>query len=447
MSQVEDAKIDNATSIPPFPIDAIKGNEIITLCVGQCGINVGQQYFSTIMNEHKIHTNGTFIGNTSPLPNINPIHKANTFFRYRDKYNQYVPRCLFIDIDSTTLDQVKSSAFGSLVDSSNIVGGTLGSGVVNWAKGHYTEGAEMIDLAIDSIRHEVEICDHLQGFITHHGITGGVGGGLSTLILLKVRDNYPANQSFACTVMPSQTAHSHIPSSFATYNTVLSVHQLSYNTDLCFQIDNGSLLEVCRNQCRLRSPSYDDINWVLSLILSGVTAPFRFQTQPSLMGHMKSMSQFHVCFPRLHFMSIAHAPYFGEHKYKFLNEDVDRIVNNVLDTDKVSAIDLCAGKILSCSLCYRCNGEDALNRMNKYHEQFATKFGEDFVTWIPTPYASCHVLDDHECYKEYAPLIATSVVNTTAIRYCYDWITRDFGKIFRRKAFLHWYKCEGMDEM
>jgi hypothetical protein len=33
----------------------------------------------------------------------------------------------------------------------------------NWAKGHYTEGAELIDSVLDVVRKEAEGCDCLQG--------------------------------------------------------------------------------------------------------------------------------------------------------------------------------------------------------------------------------------------------------------------------------------------
>ena len=37
----------------------------------------------------------------------------------------------------------------------------------NWAKGHYTEGAELVDSVLDVVRKECENCDCLQGFQTN----------------------------------------------------------------------------------------------------------------------------------------------------------------------------------------------------------------------------------------------------------------------------------------
>merc|ERR1711979_163804 len=42
---------------------------------------------------------------------------------------------------------------------------------------------------------------------------------------------------------------------------------------------------------------------------------------------------------------------------------------------------------------------------------------------------------------------ATFVANTTAIKGVFQRISAQFARMYKRKAFLHWYKGEGMDEM
>ena len=42
---------------------------------------------------------------------------------------------------------------------------------------------------------------------------------------------------------------------------------------------------------------------------------------------------------------------------------------------------------------------------------------------------------------------ATFIGNTTAIQEMFKRVGEDFSSMFRRKAFLHWYTGEGMDEM
>jgi hypothetical protein len=50
----------------------------------------------------------------------------------------------------------------------NFVFGQSGAGN-NWAKGHYTEGAELIDSVLDVVRKEAENCDCLQGGLAANG--------------------------------------------------------------------------------------------------------------------------------------------------------------------------------------------------------------------------------------------------------------------------------------
>merc|ERR1712061_813022 len=73
----------------------------------------------------------------------------------------------------------------------------------NWAKGHYTEGAELIDSVLDVVRKEAEGCDCLQGFQVTHSLGGGTGSGMGTLLISKIREEYPDRQMCTFSVMPS----------------------------------------------------------------------------------------------------------------------------------------------------------------------------------------------------------------------------------------------------
>ena len=39
------------------------------------------------------------------------------------------------------------------------------------------------------------------------------------------------------------------------------------------------------------------------------------------------------------------------------------------------------------------------------------------------------------------------MANTTALKGIFQRLATQFGSMYKRKAFLHWYKGEGMDEM
>merc|ERR1719362_1847700 len=63
------------------------------------------------------------------------------------------------------------------------------------------------------------------------------------------------------------------------YNATLSVHQLVENTDETFCIDNEALYDICFRTLKLTSPTYGDLNHLVSLTMSGVTTCLRFPGQ------------------------------------------------------------------------------------------------------------------------------------------------------------------------
>merc|ERR1712102_69447 len=71
------------------------------------------------------------------------------------------------------------------------------------------------------------------------------------------------------------------------------------------------------------------------------------------------------------------------------------------------------------------------------------KMQDDFVTWIPNNIKSSIITVPPEGTQ----MSGTFVANTTAIKGVFQRISAQFAKMYKRKAFLHWYKGEGMDEM
>lgn len=80
----------------------------------------------------------------------------------------------------------------------------------NWAKGHYTEGAELVDSVLDVVRKEAESCDCIQGFQLTHSLGGGTGAGMGTLLISKIREEYPDRIMNTFSVVPSPKVTSFI---------------------------------------------------------------------------------------------------------------------------------------------------------------------------------------------------------------------------------------------
>jgi adenine-specific DNA methylase len=64
------------------------------------------------------------------------------------------------------MDSVRSGPFGELFRPDNYVFGQSGAGN-NWAKGHYTEGAELVDTVMDVIQNssrDILVSYNMMGF-------------------------------------------------------------------------------------------------------------------------------------------------------------------------------------------------------------------------------------------------------------------------------------------
>ena len=75
--------------------------------------------------------------------------------------------------------------------------------------------------------------------------------------------------------------------------------------------------------------------------------------------------------------------------------------------------------------------------------QVQAKNSAYFVEWIPNNVktAVCDIP------PRGLKMSATFIGNNTSIQELFSRIGDQFGAMFRRKAFLHWYTTEGMDEM
>eukprot|EP01084_Bolivina_argentea_P080694 146149_1 len=68
---------------------------------------------------------------------------------------------------------------------------------------------------------------------------------------------------------------------------------------------------------------------------------------------------------------------------------------------------------------------------------------DDFVTWIPNNIKTSIIVIP----PQNTPMAASFIANTTAIKSVFQRIVAQYTKMYKRKAFLHWYIDEGMDDM
>ncbi|KAJ0733038.1 putative purine-nucleoside phosphorylase [Helianthus annuus] len=130
--------------------------EILNIQGGQCGNQIGAKFWEVICDEHGIDPTGQYNGSTADLQ----LERINVYYNEASG-GRYVPRAVLMDLEPGTMDSIRAGPYGQIFRPDNFVFGQSGAGN-NWAKGHYTEGAELIDSVLDVVRKEAENCDAMQ---------------------------------------------------------------------------------------------------------------------------------------------------------------------------------------------------------------------------------------------------------------------------------------------
>lgn len=349
---------------------------------------------------------------------------------------KYVPRAVLVDLEPGTIEHVRNSQFGNLFRPDNLIFGQSSAGN-NWAKGHYTEGAELVDSVMEVIRREAEGCDSLQGFQISHSLGGGTGSGMGTLLISKLREQFPDRMMATFSVVPSPKVSDTV---VEPYNATLSIHQLIENADETFCIDNEALYDICTRTLKINQPDYAQLNRLVSSVMSGVTTSLRFPGQ--LNSDLRKLAVNLVPFPRLHFFMVSYAPLTAERSQSFRSLTVPELTQQMFDPrNMMTACDPTKGRYLTAAAFFR--GNVSVKEVEDEMHKVQTKNDGYFAEWIPNNVQSsvCSVpprgLD----------MSATFIGNSTSIQELFRRVGSQFSAMFKKKAFLHWFTSEGMEEV
>ncbi|XP_055126104.1 tubulin beta-8 chain isoform X10 [Symphalangus syndactylus] len=367
--------------------------EIVLTQAGQCGNQIGAKFWEVISDEHAIDSAGTYHGDSHLQ-----LERINVYYNEASG-GRYVPRAVLVDLEPGTMDSVRSGLFGQIFRPDNFIFGQCGAGN-NWAKGHYTEGAELMESVMDVVRKEAESCDCLQGFQLTHS--------LDTVV--------------------------------EPYNATLSVHQLIENADETFCIDNEALYDICSRTLKLPTPTYGDLNHLVSATMSGVTTCLRFPGQ--LNADLRKLAVNMVPFPRLHFFMPGFAPLTSRGSQQYRALTVAELTQQMFDAkNMMAACDPRHGRYLTAAAIFR--GRMPMREVDEQMFNIQDKNSSYFADWLPNNVktAVCDIP------PRGLKMSATFIGNNTAIQELFKRVSEQFTAMFRRKAFLHWYTGEGMDEM
>jgi len=309
---------------------------------------------------------------------------------------------------------------------------------------NHTIGKEIVDLVLDRIRKLADNCTGLQGFMIFHATGGGTGSGFGSLLLERLSVDYGRKSKLSFTVTPAPQVATAV---VEPYNHVLSSHSLLEHTDCTFCLDNEALYDVCRRNLDIERPTYTNLNRLVGQVVSSLTASLRFDGALNV-----DISEFQtnlVPYPRIHFMLTSYAPIISAEKAYHEQLSVQEITNAVFEpSNMMTKCDPRHGKFMACCLMYR--GDVVPKDVNSSVATIKTKRTVQFVDWCPTGF---------KCGINYQPPTVVPggdlarvqravcmVSNTTAIAEALSRIDHKFDLMYAKRAFVHWYVGEGMEE-
>ncbi|KAH8065586.1 hypothetical protein JL721_8139 [Aureococcus anophagefferens] len=407
--------------------------ECICIHIGQGGIQGGNACWELFCLEHGIQPDGQ-------MPSDKTIGGGddafNTFFSETGA-GKHVPRAVYVDLEPTVCDEVRTGTYRQLYHPEQIISGKEDA-ANNYARGHYTIGKEIVDLVLDRIRKLADNCTGLQGFLAFHATGGGTGSGLGSLILERLSVDYGRKSKLSFCISPAPQ----ISNAAAEPTTPFRRTRLEH-TDVTFCLDNEA-----STTCAAATSTSSARRTRTSTASSPRSLRHGRSASTALNADITEFQTNLVPYPRIHFMLTSYAPSSRRRRRTTSSCPSRRSPTPLRARGHDDQVRPRHGKYMACCLMYR--GDVVPKDVNASVATIKTKRTIQFVDWCPTGF---------KCGINYQPPTVVPggdlarvmravcmVANTTAIAEALSRIDHKFDLMYAKRAFVHWYVGEGMEE-
>jgi tubulin alpha len=212
-------------------------------------------------------------------------------------------------------------------------------------------------------------------------------------------------------------------------------------------MDNEAINDNCRRKRDIERPTYTNLNRLIAQVISSLTASLRFDG--ALNVDATEFQTNLVPYPRIHFVLSSYAPIISAEKAYHEQLSVAEITNAAFEPASMMVkCDPRHGKYMAVALMFR--GDVVPKDVNAAVATIKTKRTIQFVDWSPTGF---------KCGINYQPPTVVPggylakvqrsvcmVSNSTAIAEVFARIDHKFDLMYSKRAFVHWYVGEGMEE-
>lgn len=410
-------------------------SEIITLQLGQCGNQIGFEFWKRLCLEHGISPNGVLEDFAT-----DGLDRKDVFF-YQADDDHYIPRAVLLDLEPRVIHTIMSSPYAKLYNPENVYLSKHGGGAGNnWASG-YSQGEKLQEEVFDIIDREADGSDSLEGFVLCHSIAGGTGSGMGSYIMERLSDRFPKKLIQTYSVFPNQDEISDVV--VQPYNSLLTLKRLTSCADCVVVLDNTALNRIATDRLHIQNPSFTQINTLVSTIMSVSTTTLRY---PSYMNNnLIGLTAPLIPTPQLHFLMTGYTP---------LTTDNDQTMNirktTVLDVMRrllqPKNMMVSTGPDKTNHHCYISilniiQGEVDPTQVHKSLQRIRERKLAQFIPWGPTSIqvalsrSSPYVQSSHR-------VSGLMLANHTSICSLFERVLSQYDKLKKRGAFLDQFKRE-----
>lgn len=410
--------------------------EVITIQVGQCGNQIGSEFWKQLCAEHGIKPNGIL----EDYARDGAGDRKDVFF-YQADDDQYIPRALLIDLEPRVIGTIQTSAYRNLYNPENIFVAPGGGGAGNnWASG-YQQGVEKEEELMEMIEREADGSDSLEGFALCHSVAGGTGSGLGSFLLERLNDRFPKKLIQTYSVFPNQQEGSDVV--VQPYNALLAMKRLSLNADSVVVLDNTALNKVAEDRLHVENPTFEQMNSLVSTVMAASTSTLRY---PGYMNNdLVGLTASLIPSPSCHFLLTGYTPWTVLDGTQTTGSKVRK--TSVLDVmrrllqSKNQMVSVPTRNGMYMSLLNIIQGEVDPTQVHKSLQRIRERGLAEFIRWGP---ASVQVaLSRRSSYlKTENRVSGLMLANHTSIRTLFARTVKQYDKLRKRNAFLESYRKE-----
>ncbi|KAJ5366677.1 hypothetical protein N7541_000618 [Penicillium brevicompactum] len=409
--------------------------EICHIHVGQAGVQLGNAAWELYLLEHNLMPDGHV--NPDISEDIRKSSSYETFFAEAEN-GKYVPRSIFVDLDPSPVDEIRTGTYRNLFHPEQLISGKedAANNCMSPSYLKYLAKGSWIMLLIES--------DVWLGFLIFRSIGGGTGSGFGALLLERLAAEYGKKSKLEFAVYPSPSVATAV---VEPYNAVLSTHSTIENSECTFLVDNEAVYDICKRNLDIPRPGFDHLNRLIAQVVSSVTASLRFEG--ALNVDLNEFQTNLVPFPRIHYPLISYAPIISSNRSSHEGHKVRDLTMQCFEPKHQMVVcDPYKGKYMAVALLYR--GDVVPYECSQAIAHVKSKASFNLVEWCPTGFKvginyqkPVSVPDSQLAAVDRS---VTMLSNSTSVAEAWGRLDHKFDLMYTKRAFVHWYVGEGMEE-